>query len=895
MINRKPKFILYFSATHWDREWYRTFQDFRFALVQTMNKVISTLESDSSFSAFITDGQTSMVEDYLEAMPENKDRLTSLLKQKRIYIGPWYTMPDENLVSGESIIKNLLEGHAYTKNLCEDAESLKLGYVCDIFGHISQLPQIFKGFDIDTAVLGRGTNNHTHPAFFNWQSPNGTSCTTFKVPEDCGYGTFWFDVFFQGGGEKNDETIKKAVNYVEAELNRTSVPLVVLMDGMDHTDIHSTAPWIAEKLEEHFECPVKIGQVDSFINILNTYKNELPTVIGELQAPAKEMREHNKLISDTLSSRYDLKKMNDNAQVALEKKTAPLLSLAKLNHINLPYSLYDKAYKYLLKNHAHDSICGCSIDEVHDDMKYRFNQAQRIADGLTKNCFEEILQLNSYTQDSPDGKLKLTVFNTLAYPIERNNIKVTVDFPNNFLTTYDEMIPSELVNQFRVFDAENNEVEYQIFKIKNNSYAHIPGRLYFEKRNRYTILINTSVPSLSFAEFEIRPDDMPVRSFDSLRTGKLTAESETLKLEVTPNGSVCLTNILTGHKYNDLLQYIDTSETGDGWFHRPTVPYSEINSSGSLCSVEVLHDGPLACTFALTHIMQLPKNLEYDRLFTERNSETVSTKIVTTLTLQKNCTFIKINTKVFNNAKDHKLVLSLKTGINSDTYTADQAFAFVERNCGKQAETHNWKEPDKAGKAFGNIVLRKRADNSGFAFISSGGMHEAAAQNDKDGSLDITLMRCFGKTFLTDGQPNGQLQGEINFSGAIFPFDSNTSKSNLLNCLDSIQVQPLFATSRYSEITKGTDFISINNPNIRVSMFRPSKDNFFVLRLVNYSDESSCRITFANKIETAYTANMLEERLNPISTENNQLAININCHEIKTLLIKFSNTEKEGN
>jgi alpha-mannosidase/mannosylglycerate hydrolase len=136
--------IFYFSSTHWDREWYQDFQGFRARLVKMTNALLSLLDKDPEYRTFHFDGQTVVLEDYLEIEPERREELAARIREGRILIGPWYVMPDELLVSGESIIRNLMKGHKIAKDF--GVEPWKFGYVCDCFGHIAQLPQILSGF-----------------------------------------------------------------------------------------------------------------------------------------------------------------------------------------------------------------------------------------------------------------------------------------------------------------------------------------------------------------------------------------------------------------------------------------------------------------------------------------------------------------------------------------------------------------------------------------------------------------------------------------------------------------------------------------------------------------------------------------------------------------------------
>ena len=151
--------IYLFSGTHWDREWYQSFQGFRYRLVAMLDDLVEFFETEDHESVFHLDGQTIVLEDYAEINPEGYERLKKLIAQRRVLIGPWYCMPDEFLVSGEALIRNLLRGHAICAGL--EAAPWKCGYICDIFGHNAQMPQLLRGFGMDSAVVGRGTNAHT--------------------------------------------------------------------------------------------------------------------------------------------------------------------------------------------------------------------------------------------------------------------------------------------------------------------------------------------------------------------------------------------------------------------------------------------------------------------------------------------------------------------------------------------------------------------------------------------------------------------------------------------------------------------------------------------------------------------------------------------------------------
>ena len=128
--------LAFISHTHWDREWYRTFQEFRLRLVHLVDRLLEILDQDPEFRYFMLDGQTIVLDDYLVMRPDRFDSLKGYIQSGRILIGPWHVLPDEFLVSPEAIIRNLLQGASTCSRF---GQRMMVGYTPDPFGHISQL------------------------------------------------------------------------------------------------------------------------------------------------------------------------------------------------------------------------------------------------------------------------------------------------------------------------------------------------------------------------------------------------------------------------------------------------------------------------------------------------------------------------------------------------------------------------------------------------------------------------------------------------------------------------------------------------------------------------------------------------------------------------------------
>ena len=166
------------SHTHWDREWYLTREKSRYLLVELMEELFSVLAENAEYT-FMLDGQTIAIQDFLSIKPEKKALLSSLIAAGRITIGPWYVLPDEMLISGESHIRNWLEGQRQCREL---GGSMNIGYLPDSFGHPSQLPQILSGLGMKEIVFWRGLGPDITRTELTWAGKDGTEILGVNLP-----------------------------------------------------------------------------------------------------------------------------------------------------------------------------------------------------------------------------------------------------------------------------------------------------------------------------------------------------------------------------------------------------------------------------------------------------------------------------------------------------------------------------------------------------------------------------------------------------------------------------------------------------------------------------------------------------------------------------------------
>ncbi|TFF96026.1 hypothetical protein EU546_02240, partial [Candidatus Thorarchaeota archaeon] len=348
------------------------------------------------------DGQTIVLEDYLEVKPHERSRLEKLIGNGRILVGPWYVLPDVFLISGESLIRNLLMGRRIAN---EFGQVMDVGYIPDPFGHVSQLPQILLQFGYDSIIFARGTGEEVESlgSEFIWKAPDGSEVFAHWLP--LSYGNIaWLP-----------PDVGDAVSVIEGVLEqlqeRSIINTCLLMNGSDHLEPQKHLPDVIRRYNETHEKKLVLGTLPMFVELMREKEGELQTFSGEFRRS-----KHQNLLSGVYSARVYLKQSNEAIQRFLERWVEPWnVCRFILNEI---YPLHEirQAWRYLLRNHPHDDICGCSIDEVHEDMMQRFRWTLEIGDDLLTSAFEDLADV--LQNDSPS----VVVYNPI--PQERSGTAI---------------------------------------------------------------------------------------------------------------------------------------------------------------------------------------------------------------------------------------------------------------------------------------------------------------------------------------------------------------------------------------------------------------------------------------------------------------------------------------
>jgi len=347
--------------THWDREWYLPFEQFRLRLGAVVDGVLETLERDASFTSFTLDGQAIVLEDYLEVRPENEARLRSLLAAGRLEAGPSYVLPDEILVGGESLVRNLLLGRRVCRRFGVGPSGA--GYMPDSFGHPAQLPQVLAGFGIRTLLFSRGMGDEVDDVgvVFRWRAGPAEVVACQMLPH---YDNFARLTWYHDA----EERVRAIVEAFGEVLRGAGQDTIVLANGSDHLPIEPELPEIVAGLAESLDASIRIGRYDDYA----APAAGLPVHEGELVGSRLQ-----NVLRGVNSARIYLKQANERA----ERRLLAIETAAALRTLRdgdaYPAADLRLAWRDLLRNHPHDSICGCSCDEVHRDMLVRYEQLDR--------------------------------------------------------------------------------------------------------------------------------------------------------------------------------------------------------------------------------------------------------------------------------------------------------------------------------------------------------------------------------------------------------------------------------------------------------------------------------------------------------------------------------------
>ncbi|MEO2046721.1 MAG: glycoside hydrolase family 38 C-terminal domain-containing protein [Pirellulales bacterium] len=931
----EPKKVHIICNTHWDRAWVYPFQETRLLLLEFMDDLLDLLERDSEFHSFLLDSQTIAVEDYLELRPEREEQIKKFVRAGRLIVGPWYTLPEEYIVNGESLVRNLVIGHRLAEKW---GKVSKIGYTPFSYGQTSQMPQIYRGFDIDTIIFYRGIN--TKKSEFVLEGPDGSRVTGcrfgalsrfsyyFYVYRMARFGMgrdeWWYDwdrgaLPFRLNGQQhlqqhnqdhyypldiaqeqfNTEVLPAQLKkLIEDESEHFSTRHIACMQGFDCSSpdpnerdlIELSRPIVEEMGHEIVQ-----GSLEDYMREMMTEVKDPEVLTGESRNPGATGK-WTHLMGDVISSRIKIKRRNAQVEVGLQRRAEPFSALGWLSGGQYMRSAIDRAWRYLMQNHPHDNICGAGIDQMEKDMHYRFDQAEIISAGVTRRGLGAIQQ----TIDNRDIGLNeavLTVFNPSPH-LRSEVVNLSIDLPDQ--CQYEG---------FSLRDSEGNPLTF--VETGREPYGTLVRNLQDISLQLRSTRVSMQVelqdiPALGYATYRIAHEgvDLGCLPQDKIEEGANAnskppvLENDCLQVTIQPDGSLDLLDKQTGHTFTGQHYFEDSGEAGHAWIHMAPGEDQILTTRGTQATIECLESNELITRYRVSHRLTIPVGLKDPVVYADdgdkasRSAEMVELPIDSMLTLRKGQRWLEVHTTIENQAEQHRLRACFPTRLPISHSAAEAAFDVVERSIVQPPESNYYGGPNP------QFPMHRFVDMSdgqhGLAILNEG-LREYEAMVDDDRTLAITLVRSFtamqtpviGQWDVYPWMKLAQSLGTNQCHYAILPHAGNWQDGNLYRAAEhfDLPLETAQAGRGGGQMPKDHSFLQVGPETIALSACKQcDQRDSLIVRLYNpTSEEVTGQIDCDRPLQEAWITNMNEERREQLKVTGNSVEIPFMHKQIVTV------------
>ena len=757
------------------------------------------------------------------------------------------------------------------------------------------MPQVFRGFGIDTAVVWRGTNYPKHPGLFRWQGRDGSELLTYTF-EDRGYGHYQFDVRDAARTPKGTLDLTKAIaglrKMFSFEGARTPGSAILLFDGIDHVP---PEPATSALLARARQAGLRIEHSDlpRFFAAVSKQRLTLKLVRGELRDPG----EHgNHVIPGVLSSRIYLKQYNARCESRLVHWAEPFAALARLLGHEYPVGYLRLAWKYLLRNHPHDSICGCSIDQVHQDMMYRFDQCRLIADWVARLALRAVADATPLPKQTGAEDYSVTVFNPTSLPLD-GIVDLPLYFRRDTELRFSEWLAYEPIVGFRLYDADAQEIPYQRLDVTKSApvkcYDRVAGYA-DSKRELVRVAARLRIPPFGWTTLVCRPTKDKTRSAGSQLIDDHTMENEHLRVTINANGTLDILERQGGHTYGNLLKFKERADIGDGWYHGAAVNDEVYTSAGAHADIALVHDGFALTTLRVRVVLNVPACFLHDATVMRRSPQLVPLAITSWLTLRAGAPYLELQTEVENTVSDHRLRVLFPTHLPVGTYYADSPFDVMERPVALRPDAHRLHEREVETKPQHSFTAVNDGTR-GLAVLTTG-QPESAVRDLPDRPIALTLFRGFAHTVGEEGEQGGQMLGRTKHTYWIYPHSGAFPATLLLQLGQRLVagIECVYTEPARLKLLRGKPRLPLTGswltpgpgPLVITACKQAEDGDGLILRAFNPTDEpAEQRFEFLAPIRSAHVTNMLEQPQRELSVRGKRVTVSADPRRIVTMRV----------
>jgi hypothetical protein len=686
------------SHFHWDREWHRTFEAYRARLVDAVDRVLDLLVVDPGYR-FLLDGQAIVLEDYLAVRPERRSELERGLRDGRLAAGPWYVQPDSLLPSGEAHVRNLLMGRRVAGAF---GPVSRVGYVPDSFGHPAQLPQLLAGFGIDSFVYWRGNGDEldTLGPWYWWEAPDRSRVRALCLR----------DGYFAAACLPDDVELAASA-LADRVRARTDEPApAVVMNGFDHMapDAHTGA--VAAALADRLDAGVVRGFLD---DVLAARADPGASFRGELVGARLT-----NLLPGVWSTHMAVKLRNRRCETLLEGWAEPWAAFAHVLGLPDETPAIRTAWRLVLQNQAHDSLCGCSIDAVMRQVDVRHESAEGLARETVARVLSRLAGLDVERRTPGSLEQDIVVFNPSPHP-RTDVVRVRLDpYPALRLPLGVPEFPP-LTSAPEGFTVDGRAVRV-VASEDPERVRWLPGRAPLDVE-----LIARDVPAFGCRRMRLEPGPPAP---DAVDDGREIAAGA-VRVGVRDDGTLDVT--LGDRTYRGLAAIEDRGDRGD------TYDFDPLADDPGVSVVETTWERRRHASgiesLRVRRVVSVPRALDAERA--GRSSDRVELPVVVEARVAPGVPRADLTITVDNTAHDHRLRLLFPTGASAATSRAATTFDVATRPTAPPDDAH-WVHP--APRTFAH---QGWIEANGLV-VGAPGLPEAEVT--PDGTIAVTLLRAVG-------------------------------------------------------------------------------------------------------------------------------------------------------